>query len=82
MASVWEFLSQNNQGIMKLFGEPVAALNKWAKVVEESKIQADGSTRPSQVASGPKGLAFVALRAGLRKLDEKAGGGQCDRDGR
>ena len=39
------------------------------KSFEDAK--ADEANRPSSVAAGPKGLAFMGLRADLRKLEEK-----------
>ena len=73
IAKVWEFMSQNNCGIMGLFQEAGAAVKQvklqmeaTQKHVEEAK--AAESAKPSEVAAGPKGLAFVGLRADMRKL--------------
>jgi hypothetical protein len=76
MKGIWGFLETNNVGIMGLFQEADAALNKvklqtevTQKHLEETKA-ADGA-RPSEIAAGPKGLAFVGLRAEMKKLDGK-----------
>ena len=65
VAAVWEFLSQNNCGIMQLFQEADAAVKKVKLQTEETlkDMVAAQLLQPSSVASGPKGLAFVGLRA-------------------
>ena len=65
LKGVWDFLSQNNQGIQQLFSEADASFTKLVKNIAEAKA-AEGD-KPSNVASGPKGLAFAGLRAELRK---------------
>ena len=67
--AVWDFLEANNHGIMQMFREADAAVSKLAGLVEELKT--DESHKPSSVATGPRGLAFMGLRADLKKLEEK-----------
>ena len=70
---LWEFLEANNGGIMNMFQVADASvklleehINEAAKHIQQ--LKADEGTKPSQVASGPKGLAFVSLRADMLKL--------------
>jgi hypothetical protein len=69
---VWEFLTNNNAGIRQLFNEADNAVAKLVQNVDEMKGRVDNlENKPSTVAAGPKGLAFVGLRADLKKLEEK-----------
>ena len=67
--TLWEFLEANNHGIMKPFHEADAAVGELAKLVEEVKVE--DSHKPSSVATGPRGLAFMGLRADLKNLTGK-----------
>jgi hypothetical protein len=73
---VWDFLQANNAGIMKMFTEADAAVNKLKGLMEETaKDTANAQLlQPSAVASGPKGLAFMSLRSELKKLEEHTKG--------
>ena len=62
-------MAQSNGGIKQLFLEADASFAKLKKSLEDAK--ADEANRPSSVAAGPKGLAFMGLRADFRKLEEK-----------
>ena len=66
---VWDFLAQNNAGIAQMFGEADAAVAKLARGLEE--LKADEANKPSNVATGPRGLAFMSIRADVKKLGEK-----------
>ena len=68
-----QFLERNNVGIMKLFAEADASVKHLKGFMEEAvkDMAAARSLQPSSVASGPKGLAFMSLRAELKKLEEK-----------
>ena len=57
---VWEFLTNNNAGIRQLFNEADNAVAKLVQNVDEMKGRVDNlENKPSTVAAGPKGLAFV-----------------------
>ena len=84
--SLWGSLDSNNVGIMQFFHGADAAVEKLTEGLGEIKlqtdeatkkidrVQADEGTRPRLVAAGPKGFAFVGLRADLRELDEQVEG--------
>ena len=67
--AVLDFLAQNNGGIKQFFLEADASFAKLKKSIEDAKV--DEANRPSNVAAGPKGVAFMGLRADFRKLEEK-----------
>ena len=69
---VWDFLEKNNTGIRHMFQEAEDAVVRLGVQAEEAKAAITAmENKPSAVASGPKGLAFVSLRADLKKLEEK-----------
>jgi hypothetical protein len=70
---IWEFLYRNNTGIRELFAEADASVKHLKGFMEEAvkDMAAARSLQPSAVAGGPKGLAFMSLRADLKKLEEK-----------
>ena len=69
LKAVWDFLAQNNGGIKQFFLEADESFGKLKKSLDDAK--AEEANRPSSVAAGPKGLAFMGFRADIRKLEEK-----------
>ena len=65
---VWGFLEANNAGIAQMFGEADAAVKLLVRRADEQAAMP--LLQPSAVAAGPKGLAFVGLRADLKKMQE------------
>ena len=49
---------------------PTKSISMAKKRLEQTRLEE--STRPSQFATRPRGLAFVGLRSDLNKLDDKA----------
>ena len=75
---VWDFLAANNQGIMNLFTGADASVahlraQTEALAVKLDELKTEEQTKPSAVATGPRGLAFVGLRADLKKLEDQIG---------
>lgn len=90
--AVWDFLGHNHVGVMQLYREGDATVEKATDGLGDLKLQtdeaktkldqgqADEGTRPSQVAAGPGRIVPIGSRDDLRKLDDKVEGARAQMD--